>query len=379
MSQGDWEGVLVNFIVSSFSGFLFFLCTKGKHEISLGLVSVLIILLSLDLARSGLHTSSIIYWTLMPVGMALLFKNKMIKHLMFITCMLCFFLTSVVMDYDLNIYITYISSTSIYYLAILNFVNFVERKQEEIDQVLKEKEKAIVDLKARNNNLQQFSYICSHDFKEPLRNIGSYSSLIQKKMSSQQLDKEYEEYFEFIDSSVITLSNIIQTLKVFTEVNGRNNFGSQKIILKDLFNNTSRNLSGLIEAKKAKVVFNNDSGEDFIYSSEYGLGLIIQNLVQNALKFNQSLQPKVIVTLENTNENLLLKVKDNGVGVEEQYLRYIFEPFKTMNNKSTSNSSGLGLAICKEISDKISGEIWAESTVGKGSTFYVRLNNTSAN
>jgi light-regulated signal transduction histidine kinase (bacteriophytochrome) len=249
--------------------------------------------------------------------------------------------------------------------------------QDDVEMGLKEKEIAIVNLKARNNNLQQFSYICSHDFKEPLRNIGSYSSLIQKKMSNQQLSQEYKEYFKFIDSSVVTLSNIIQALKLFTDINGSDHFGTKKIILKDLFQNAIQELSGLIEEKKAEIVFNNNSGKDFIYSSEYGLKLIIQNLVQNALKFNQSPAPKVIVTLENSNESLLLKVKDNGVGVEEQYLKYIFEPFKTMNNKSTSNSSGLGLAICKEITNKISGEIWVESKVGEGSTFYLSLKNAS--
>lgn len=379
LSLGDWDAVIVNCMVSSSSGFLFYLCTKGKHEIALGLVIILVIILSLDLTRSGFHTSSIIYWAVIPIGVAFLFKNKIVKHIVFLICISCFILTSVSLGYDINIYITFISTTSIFYLAMLNFINFVERKQEEIDRVLKEKEKAIVDLKARNNSLQQFSYICSHDFKEPLRNIGSYSSLIQKKMSTQQLKEEYGEYFEFIDSSVATLSNIVQALKVFADVNKRNQFESRKIILKDLFSNTSKHLSGLIEEKKAEVLFSNDSGKDFIYSSGYGLELIIQNLVQNALKFNQATNPKVMVTFENSNENLLLKVKDNGIGVEEKYLRYIFEPFKTMSNKSTSNSSGLGLAICKEITNKISGEIWAESTVGKGSTFYVRLHNTSSN
>jgi len=376
---GDWEAAIVNSIVSSFSGFLFYLCTKEKHELALGLVSILIILLSLDLSRSGFHTSSIIYWALLPMGMALLFKNQLIKHLVFFICMLCFLLTTIDRNYDVNIYITFIGATSIYYLAMLNFVNFVERKQEEIDQVLKEKEKAFAALKARNDNLQQFSYICSHDFKEPLKNIGNFSSLIQERMSDQQSKEKYGEYFEFIDSSVVTLSNMINALQEFTDINGRNHFENKKIILRDLFNNSSKKLSGLIAEKNAEIIFKNESGQDFIYSSGYGLGLIIQNLIQNALKFNQSSQPKVTVTLENADENLLLKVRDNGIGVEEQYLRYIFEPFKTINNKSMYNSSGLGLTICKEVTSKINGEIWAESTVGEGSTFYVRLNNINPN
>lgn len=375
----DWDGIIVNAIVCSFSGFLLFLCSKNKHELALTLVSILIISLSVNLSRAGLHTSGIIYWALVPMGMALLFKKNLLKHLVFITCMLCFFQTTIVRDYEINIYITYIGATSIYYFAILSFVNFVERKEEEISVALKEKEKAIVDLKARNNNLQQFSYICSHDFKEPLRNIGGYSSLIQKKIADQQLNEQYEEYFEFIDSSVKTLSNITQTLKVFTEVNGREHLESEKIFIQDIFNYTSQNLSELIEEKNAELEFKNDSGKDFIYSSAYGLCLIFDNLIKNALKFNQSEQPKVIVSLEDKKDYLLLTFKDNGTGIEEQYLQYIFEPFNTLNNKNTSNSSGLGLAICKEISNKMGGEIWAESIVGEGSIFYVRLNNSNFN
>lgn len=377
MYLGDWDAVVVNALVVSSNLFLFYLCTKGKHELVLLLFTILIISLTINLNNTGLHISSIIYYALIPIGMALLFKNRSIKHLVYFTCMICFFLTMNARAYDLNIYITFVAVTSIFYFAILNFIHFVELKQDEINQVLKEREKAIVELKARNISLQQFSYICSHDFKEPVHVIGKYSGLIQKKMSSVQLKETYGTYFKFIDSSVIKLFNLVEALQVFTDVNIRNQLQIEKLSLNDLFNKSLIKLSRLIEEKKAKVVFNNKSGKDYIYGSQYGLELVIGNLIENGLQFNEADQPNIVVTLERKEENLLLQVEDNGIGVEEQYLQYIFEPFKTMNNRRFHNSSGLGLAICKEIINKIEGEIWVESSFGYGSTFFVRFKDSS--
>lgn len=369
----DWDSVIVNSLVVSFSMFLYFLCIKGKHELALFLFTILILLLTLNLNMYDMHTSSVIYYALLPIGTALLFKNRIIKHLVYFMFMLCFFLSLNSKGYDVNFYITYVAATGLFYFAILNFIHFVERKQNEIDQVLKQRELTIVELEARNTNLQQFSFICSHDIREPVHVIGKYSGLIQKKMFNPNSVNEYSQYFKFIDSNVRKLSKLVETLQIFTDVNSRNQIKIEKVSFNNLLNKSSIKLSQLIEDKKAKVVFTNKTDTDFIYSSEYGLDLIIQNLVENALKFNKSDQPNVVVTLDQREDNLLLQVEDNGIGVEEQYLQYIFEPFKRMNHRLFYDSSGLGLAICKEIVNKINGEIWVESTVGKGSTFFVLL------
>lgn len=370
---GDYEAVQVNLLLTIAVLLCLFLCYKGRHQSAVSLIAVFIVLLTLNLSNSNYHTSSIIYWASIPTAMAIITNKNILKHLFYIICVFLFTCQSIDKVEDINIFITFYCCVTIFYIGVFSFVVFVERKQSELDQVLIEKEDVIVKLKSRNKNLQQFSYICSHDFKEPIRNIGSYNSLIQRKLKKEKLKENYTEYFSFIDTGVNTLSNIVQTLKVFTEVNGKLKFEEEKINLNKFFEEVSLTLSDVVKEKNGAIIFENKSGTDHILSSNYGLKLIIQNLVLNGLNYNDSETPTVEVIIENDNEDIILKVKDNGIGIEAEYLKYIFQPFKTISSKSSHNSSGLGLAICKEIVNKIKGGIWAESIMGKGSTFFVRL------
>jgi len=101
--------------------------------------------------------------------------------------------------------------------------------------------------------------------------------------------------------------------------------------------------------------------------------LVFQNLVQNGLKYNHSMQPTVRLSVERKEGKVLFKIVDNGHGIDEKYFSSIFQPFKTLQNKSLIESSGLGLSICKNIVKSYNGKIWVESKIGKGSTFYVLI------
>ena len=102
-----------------------------------------------------------------------------------------------------------------------------------------------------------------------------------------------------------------------------------------------------------------------------GLTLVLKNLIHNALQFNTSPQPTIEVSCRRQEGLLMIQVADNGMGIEEQYFDYIFEPFKTLESKSNTDSAGLGLAICKKIIHAMDGTISMASTVGSGSVFYL--------
>ena len=97
--------------------------------------------------------------------------------------------------------------------------------------------------------------------------------------------------------------------------------------------------------------------------------LVLQNLIQNGFKYNESESPTVEVHVEPSGGKTLFTVKDNGVGIEPAYFDRIFSPFKTLMNKSITQSSGLGLSICKNILERYDGRIWVDSDGENGSVF----------
>ncbi len=97
--------------------------------------------------------------------------------------------------------------------------------------------------------------------------------------------------------------------------------------------------------------------------------------MSNALKFiSQGVRPQINLSCENRENDLLFQISDNGIGIDQNYLSQVFEPFKQLNSKDEYSGTGLGLALCKEIIEKHKGSIWIESELGKGTdiTFMIR-------
>ncbi len=244
-----------------------------------------------------------------------------------------------------------------------------ERKK--VEKNLQEKNDELSNI---NQNLEQFAYICSHDLKEPIRGVHSFINLIERKVKKENnIHKETASFFGYTYSYLNTLQNIIASLGVFTRLNKDENLTMNTIRIDDIFKKVELNLSELIREKNVVLNLTNSTGSDTMYTSEYGLLLVLQNLVQNGIKYNTSTAPKVSVKLTKQEDNWLFTVSDNGIGIDEAYHQYIFAPFKTLKNKSTTNSSGLGLAICVKIVAQLNGKIWIESIPDKGSSFYVLL------
>ena len=141
-----------------------------------------------------------------------------------------------------------------------------------------------------------------------------------------------------------------------------------KVSASDLISQVQINLKTLIDDKKAKISYSNLTNSDYIISSEIALSLILQNLVQNGIKYNNH-TPVIDISLIKKGDNLSFVVKDNGIGISKEYSDYIFLPFKTLDSKSKTGSSGLGLAICSQLASKIHGEISMDSKINNGSTF----------
>lgn len=225
-------------------------------------------------------------------------------------------------------------------------------------------------LNQRNKTLQHFTFITSHDLKEPIRNIKSFSGLLQKRLKARDnTSQEEQEYLDFISNSSDTLNEIVESLKIFTE----SRFGEIKrepVVLNEVFHFVESQLQDIINIKNAQVNFHIPDDIKTIDFSKNMLILVLQNLIQNGLSYNDSDQPSVDVSLSKINQQWQFKVADNGKGIQTEFQNKIFEPFKTLTNKSITKSSGLGLAICKNIIENYGGKLWVESDGENGSQFY---------
>jgi len=240
-------------------------------------------------------------------------------------------------------------------------------------------EKLNESLTKRNEALKNFSYISSHDLKEPVRNIISFSELLEQSLE-ESTDKTKElEFASIIKNSSKTLLEIVRSLKIFSETAFDEEIQLEVFAVDEVFDDISRNMQQLISSKNALVSFFNPERIELMNFSRPMLYLLLQNLIQNALKYNDSEQPKVQVSISTKLANYIFKVTDNGTGIESGKLEYIFKPFKTLQSKSLSQSSGLGLSICKNILDRFDGKIWVESIVGQGSNFYFTIPKTLKN
>ncbi len=219
-----------------------------------------------------------------------------------------------------------------------------------------------------NAALQQFAYITSHDLKEPIRNITSFSGLLDRNLKKQNHAAKDREFLEFIISNATVLREIVDSLQIFTKIS----FGKldrEAVPLQSVFQTVRDNLQQTIQETEGQLCFTNPSQIEKVLFSRPMLILVLQNLIQNGFKYNESESPTVEVHVEPSGGKTLFTVKDNGVGIEPAYFDRIFSPFKTLMNKSITQSSGLGLSICKNILERYDGRIWVDSDGENGSVF----------
>jgi PAS domain S-box-containing protein len=225
------------------------------------------------------------------------------------------------------------------------------------------------ELKRSNEELQQFAYVSSHDLQEPLRMVASYTQLLAKRYKGR-LDRDADEFIAFAVDGCNRMQGLIRDLlaysrtgtsgKVLLEVSGE---GALKQALS--------NLRATIEQSSAVVT------HDLlptIRTDETQLTQVFQNLVGNAIKYRSAEIPQVHVSAsKNGGNEWIFSVRDNGLGIDPQYFERIFILFQRLHGRKEFEGTGIGLAICKKIVERLGGRIWVESQLEKGSTFYFGL------
>ena len=219
-------------------------------------------------------------------------------------------------------------------------------------------------LQSQNSELEQFTYITSHDLQEPLLTLMSFSELLLEEYS-HNLNDEAKLYIEFINKSAIRMRSLVRGLMEYARIGKRDEVKEMDCnrVVNDILNDLSLtiyNAQAEITVKKLPK----------IRGYETYIRLLFQNLISNAIKFSkENTKPKIKIKCSETEKEWKFSVKDNGIGIDEKYIDQVFIIFKRLNNDSAYQGYGIGLAHCKKIVDLHNGEIHVKSTLNSGSTF----------
>jgi two-component system, chemotaxis family, sensor kinase Cph1 len=221
----------------------------------------------------------------------------------------------------------------------------------------------ISKLEISNKELEQFAYVSSHDLKEPLRMITSFLQLLQRRYADD-LDEDANDFINFAVEGAKRLDMMINDLLEYTRVGKEREF--QYIYSEKIVETVLTNLKTQIQEKNALITYDS---LPIIYANEYQMVKLFQNLINNAIKYNNKKIPKVHISAVKKDKEYVFSIKDNGIGINKDHLNRIFTIFKRLHTRKEYDGTGIGLAISLRILQQHGGKIWAESEPGKGSIF----------
>jgi light-regulated signal transduction histidine kinase (bacteriophytochrome) len=224
------------------------------------------------------------------------------------------------------------------------------------------------ELQRSNEELEQFAYVASHDLQEPLRSIGSYCQLLQRRYKGK-LDKDADEFIGFAVDGAKRMQVLINDLLKYSRVGTRGK-AFEPTDCNLLIRETISNLRQAIEDQSAEVTVDE---LPTVEGDAVQIGQLFQNLIANAIKFRGDAPPKVHVSAQAENGEIVLSVKDNGIGIDPRHADRIFQIFQRLHERGKYPGTGIGLAVCKKIVTRHAGRIWVESVPGQGSDFRFTL------
>lgn len=227
------------------------------------------------------------------------------------------------------------------------------------------------ELNRSNKELEEFAYIASHDLKEPLRVVSSFVSLLEKRVQSK-VDQREREYLGFIKEGTQQAQTLIKELLEYSRIGKEKSF--ETIDLSSLVNEV---LTGLkIAIRETGAVITHDPLPK-VEAHHIEMVQLFQNLISNAIHYRSDQPLKVHISVRPQGGRWIFSIKDNGIGIDPQFNERIFGMFQRLQPKTETSGTGIGLAICKKIVENHGGEIWVESRVEHGATFYFTLKRTT--
>lgn len=241
----------------------------------------------------------------------------------------------------------------------------LQQYSEQLEHKVEERTEA---LRRSNEELRRYAYVASHDLQEPLRTVTSYLQLIEQRYPDK-LDDEGKEFIAFAVDGAVRMKNLISDLLVYSRVENR----ARSFALLDVeavLNKSILVLDAAISENEARITHD---PMPKIVADEDLLMQLFQNLIANAIKYRSARPPEIHIGANCKDGFWTFSVRDNGIGIDKQFLERIFIIFQRLHTAEEYPGTGIGLAVCRKAAELHGGRIWAESEVGKGTTFYFTI------
>ncbi|HEX7468097.1 MAG TPA: PAS domain S-box protein [Methanobacterium sp.] len=223
-------------------------------------------------------------------------------------------------------------------------------------------------LKTSNKELEQFAHVASHDLQEPLRMVTSFTQLLERRYKGQ-LDEDADDYIGFIVEGAQRMKDLIDDLLIFSRLNTEKR-KLEPILMEVALDDVLFNLKSSIEENNAIITYD---PLPTIIGDISQIRQLFQNLLSNAIKFHGDEPSEIHISAQNLEKEWLFSVSDNGIGINHNHQKQIFNIFKRLHTRKDYEGTGIGLAICKRIVERHGGRIWVESEEGKGSSFFFTI------
>lgn len=243
----------------------------------------------------------------------------------------------------------------------LKALHQLEHKTGELSQ-------AVEALARSNAELQQFAYIASHDLQTPLRSISGFVQLLQSEYEGK-LDEQADDWIRRTVQSIKQMQILIRDVLAYSGIDARSR-PFQQTNVGDVFNGAVATLESAIRDSNAQVTCDE---LPIVMGDSSQLMQLMQNLIENALKYHGADPPRVHVSAAQSGSEWTFSVRDNGIGIDPKHHEKIFQIFRRLHDQQEFPGTGIGLAICHRVVHHHGGKIWVESQFGQGSVFHFTI------
>jgi PAS domain S-box-containing protein len=252
--------------------------------------------------------------------------------------------------------------------ALVLVADITARKELEEEHAQRHRE-----LERSNLELEQFAAIASHDMREPLRMVVSYTDLLAEHFEGK-LDARTQKFMGYVTEGAKRMQRLIDDLLAYSRLDVHKQH-PVPTRAEDALRDVLQDMRPLIQESGAQITHDDLPA---LLVDPVQFDRLLANVIHNAIKFRRDEPPRVHISADSWQGMWRFAVKDNGIGLDKAYSQRIFQMFQRLNERAKYEGSGIGLAVAKKIVDRHGGQIWVESIPGHGATFYFTLPGVAA-